>query len=314
MPATGYDTALTIIDSVIQAHGLDDKRPPLLHHYTSLNAALSMIQAREIRLSHCEYLNDSTEIRGAIALINKIVTQKVDAAQHQSYHRPSELFFRDVLSKFDNQSSLYEAFVFCLSAGDPNSLQGQDVLSAWRAYGRDGRGICLSYDSGQLALYAKGRNGLRLSQVIYDELLQERIVADILDRGWITFSQSNNQQDAVAGTVAALVFMMPVLKHKAFVEEHEWRFIFLPEDQDPMSSGIKFQQRGDLVIPYYTMEDALDPPNQPTRDPSKPRLNLTPHVTEIMVGPSGHQQLNLKSFDKVRGTATLRWSEIPYRS
>ena len=61
MPAAGYATALTIIDAIIQAHGLDDKRPPLLHHYTSLDAALSMVRNREIRLSHCEYLNDSTE-------------------------------------------------------------------------------------------------------------------------------------------------------------------------------------------------------------------------------------------------------------
>ena len=104
------------------------------------------------------------------------------------------------------------------------------------------------------------------------------------------------------------------MKYKAFLEEHEWRFIFLPEDQDPTSSGIQFQVRGDLVMPYYTMQDALDPVNQPTRDPSKARINLTPHVAEIMVGPSGYQQLNLKSFELIRGTATIRWSEIPYRS
>lgn len=314
MASVGYSIALTIIDSVIQAHGLDDKRPPLLHHYTSLDAALSMVQNREIRLSHCEYLNDSTEIRGAVNLINETIAKAIHAAQTQSYHRPSELFYRDVLSKFDNKSSLYKAFVFCLSTGDPTTLRGQDVLSAWRAYGRDGRGICLSYDSGQLVTYAKGGNGLRLSQVIYDEFLQERIISEIIDHGYRAFSQSNNQQEAASATVAALVFMMPVLKHKAFAEEHEWRFIFLPEDQDPTSSGIKFQVRQDLIVPYYTMQDALDPSTQPTRDPSTLRINLTPHVAEIMVGPSGHQHLNLKSFEIIRGTATLRWSAIPYRS
>lgn len=314
MPSAGYATALAIIDAVIQAHGLDDKRPPLLHHYTSLDAALSILQHREIRLFHCEYLNDSTEIRGAIALINNIVTTAIGSARNRSYHKPSEIFYSDVLSKFDTKSSLYEAFVFCLSAGDLTSLRGQDVLSAWRAYGRDGRGVCLSYDSGQLRTYAAGGNGLRLSQVIYDELVQERVITDILYRGYDAFNKTNNQQDAVAATVASLVFMMPVLKHKAFSEEHEWRFIFLPEDRDPTSSGIKFQLRGDLVVPYYTMQDALDPPNQPTRDPSKAAVNPTPHVAEIMVGPSGFLQLNVKSFEVMRGTATLRWSEIPYRS
>jgi hypothetical protein len=144
MPSIGYATALTIIDSVIQAYGLDDKRPPLLHHYTSLDAALSIVQNREIRLSHCEYLNDSTEIRGAILLITETIAKAIHAAQNQAYHRPSELFYRDVLSKFDDKSSLYQAFVFCLSAGDLNSLRGQDVLSAWRAYGRDGLAFALA--------------------------------------------------------------------------------------------------------------------------------------------------------------------------
>jgi hypothetical protein len=315
MAGIGYVTALTIIDEVIKSHGLDDKRPPLLHHYTSLTAALNIIQNREIRLSHSEYLNDATEIRGAITLITRLIEQKVNVAQNQSYHKPSEIFFRDVLSKFDDKTSLYEAYVFCLSAGDTTvTLQGQDVLSAWRAYGRDGRGVCLSYNSSDLALYATGDNGLRLSQVIYNEHRQEAIIAEILDKGWVAYNRSNNQQDTVAGTVAALVFMMPVLKHKAFEEELEWPFIFLPENQDPTASSLKFQERRDVIIPYYTMEDALDPPNQPKRDPSKARMNLTPHVAEIMIGPSGHQQLNLKSLEKLRGTATLRWSDIPYRS
>jgi hypothetical protein len=218
MPSVGYTTALAIIDAVIQAHSLDDKRPPLLHHYTSLDAALSILQHRQIRLFHCEYLNDSTEIRGAISLINKIITTAIDSARNRSYHKPSEMFYGDVLSKFDTKSSLYEAFVFCLSAGDLASLRGQDVLSAWRAYGRDGRGVCLSYDSGQLATYAAGGSGLRLSQVIYNELVQERVITDILYRGYDAFNKTNNQQDTVAATVASLVFMMPVLKHKAFSE------------------------------------------------------------------------------------------------
>ena len=313
MPA-GYLAALALIDEVIQKNGLDDKRPALLHHYTSLDAAVNIIQRREIRLSHCEFLNDATEIRGSITLINKGIQKAIDRAQNQTYHRASEVFYRGVLSQYDSKSSLYEAFVFCMSEGDPQTLSGQDILSAWRAYGRDGRGVCLSYDSNQLSIYAKGGNGLRLSRVIYDERLQERIIDEILDGGYIGYQRSNNTQDAVAATVAALIFMMPVFKHKAFQEELEWRFIYLPENQDPSTSALKFNVRNNLVVPYHTMQDALDPPNQPNIDPNSPRVNRTPHVAEIMIGPSGHQQLNLKSFASIRGTAVLRWSDIPYRS
>jgi Protein of unknown function (DUF2971) len=297
-----YTAALGIIDHIIQVHGLDDKKPNLLHHYTSLDAALNIIQRREIRLSHCEFLNDSTEISGAVSLINDTVTAEILKAQNQTYHRSSELFYRAVQSQYYAKSNLYEAFVFCMSEGDTTSLIGQDQLSSWRAYGRDGRGVCLSFDSAQLALYAKGGNGLRLSRVIYDPVLQRRILEEILDQGYKVHSRSNNQQDSVAATVAALVLMMPVLKHEAFEEGREWRFIFLPENQDPTTPSLKFFVRDDLMIPYYTMQQALDPAN-PNIDPLKAQINRTPQVSEIMLGPSGHQKLNGRSFEFLRGTA-----------
>jgi hypothetical protein len=312
MPA-GYTAALGLIDHIIQKHGLDDKRPPLLHHYTSLDAAVSIIQNRELRLFRCEFLNDSTEITLATVLINETIAKAIIRASTQTYHRASELFYKQVETQYYAQSSLYNAFVFCMSEGDTASLHGQDELSSWRAYGRDGRGVCLSYESAQLALYAKGGSGLRLSRVIYDPGLQQRILDEILDEGYKLYSKSNNQQDAVTATVAAYVFMMPVLKHKAFEEESEWRFIFLPEDRDPTTSTMCYYVRNDLIIPYHTMQHALDPPNVIV-DPSKIPINRTPQVSEIMIGPSGHQKLNGKSFDFFRGNAVLRFSTIPYRS
>jgi hypothetical protein len=313
MPA-GYAAALGLIDHIIQVHGLDDKRPPLLHHYTSLDSAINIIQNKEIRLFHCEFLNDSTEINLAIILINETIARVINRAANQTYHRASEQFFKQVETQYYAKSSLYDAFVFCMSEGDTANLQGQDELSSWRAYGRDGRGICLSYDSTQLALYANGGTGLRLSRVIYNPGLQQRILEEILDEGYKMYSSSNNPQDSVAATVAAFIFMMPVLKHKAFEEEREWRFIFLPENQDPSTSTMKFHVRNDLIVPYHTMQHALDPPINPHVDPSKPHINRTPQVSEIMIGPSGHQKLNGKSLEFLRGNAVLRFSAIPYRS
>jgi len=54
----GYVAAFGIVDKIIQMHGLDDKRPALLHHYTSLDASLSIIQQRDILFCHSEYLNE----------------------------------------------------------------------------------------------------------------------------------------------------------------------------------------------------------------------------------------------------------------
>ena len=308
----GYLASLQVIDTTMQAFGLDDNKPLILHHYTSLDAALNILKNREIWLFHSEYLNDSSEIGRSISLIKNRIERRIDYAKNISHYRVEEQFFSEVMSKYDSKTSLHEAFIFCMSEGHLTGLNRQDVLSAWRAYGKDGRGVCLSFDSGHFTVPRGATTGTRLSRVIYDERLQEKILDSILDEGFKLHSSMSNTQEAVDVSVAALVFMMPVLKHTAFSEEREWRFIYLPENQDPTASKMRFHIRNELLIPFYTAQDALDDPSGAPA--GSPPINRTPIPVEIMIGPSVQQQLNLRSFEFLRGRAVLRTSGIPYRS
>jgi hypothetical protein len=127
----GYSAALGIVDKIIQSHGLDDKRPSFLHHYTSLDAALSIIQQRDIWLCHCEYLNDASEITRATSMIKERIAYVLSSVNS----RIEQQFYADVNAGFTSQSQFYEAFVFSMSEGKLG-INGQDVLSAWRAYGK----------------------------------------------------------------------------------------------------------------------------------------------------------------------------------
>jgi hypothetical protein len=244
----GYVAALNVVDKIIQSHGLDDKRPPLLHHYTSLSAALSIIQTRDIWLCHCEYLNDAPEITRASSKIKERTAFVLNSANS----RLEQQFYADVSAGFASQSQLYEAFVFSTSEGKPG-INGQDVLSAWRAYGKDGRGICLSFESQHFITFSKGTTGFRLSRVIYDDWLQAQIVDELLNEGYRLYCTTNDPKEAIKSAVAALMFVMPILKHPDFAEEKKWRLIYLPADEDPSASKRKFFVRDDLIIPYYSM-------------------------------------------------------------
>jgi len=138
-------------------------------------------------------------------------------------------------------------------------------------------------------------------QGFYDELIQESMVDHILQEGWKHLSRSNDRRAATEATVAALIFIMPIMKNGGFKDEHEWRFIYLPEIEDHSVSKRKFFTRNSMIVPYYTLLDA-DP------DPS----NLPPPA-EIMIGPSVHQELNYRSLDYIRGRAVINLSKIPYR-
>src|ERR1700719_3227908 len=77
----GYLASLQVIDTTMQAFGLDDNKPLILHHYTSLDAALNILKNREIWLFHSEHLNDSSEIGRSISLIKNRIERRIDYAK-----------------------------------------------------------------------------------------------------------------------------------------------------------------------------------------------------------------------------------------
>ena len=211
----GYIAALSIVDKIIQMHGLDDKRPQLLHHYTSLDAALSIIQQRDVWLCHCEYLNDASEIVRASSMIK----ERVDNVGRVTNSSIEQQFYADVSAGFASQSQLYEGFVFSMSEGKPG-INGQDDLSAWRAYGKGGRGVCLSFESQHLIAFSKAATGFRLSRVLYNDQLQAQIVDELISEGYRQHCKMNNRKEAIQCVVAALTFVMPILKHPNFADEY----------------------------------------------------------------------------------------------
>jgi hypothetical protein len=130
----------------------------------------------------------------------------------------------------------------------------------------------------------------------------------------------------VVWTLAALVFVVPIVKDVGFKEEREWRLIFMPPGQAPQPQ-LGFFPRRDFLAPYVTLKElwynvrpklshlvSAPPINKktlPTPNHLIPALN-------VMVGPSGHQPLNERALIKVnlqagRPISVLK-SSIPYRS
>jgi hypothetical protein len=75
-----------------------------------------------------------------------------------------------------------------------SGINGQDLLSSWRAYGSRDRGVCLSFESQHFITFSKGAIGFRLSRVIYDSRLQEKIVDELLHDGYKLNCTKNDQR------------------------------------------------------------------------------------------------------------------------
>jgi Protein of unknown function (DUF2971) len=291
--------------------------PPTLYHYTSLETAERILNGDDIRLGHAEYSNDQQEMEEAKRVIHACLAS----------HVATPAFLLQVQADYQARAGDLDAYIFCMSTGDPQRIQPQDLLSQWRAYGADGRGACITLDPGQFANFSYHLPGFRINPIIYDPGVQTLLVNDILDRG--NALHLAGDPAAAEAAVAALVFATPLMKAEGFSEEREWRLIFMPPPSALPQPEYAFHPRRDFLAPYvrlhhlwHVLRPALAPhsllPTPPYGKRTPPAANPLIPATGIMIGPSGHQALNGRSITKVLAQAGRSFSHtasaIPYRS
>jgi hypothetical protein len=318
----GYSTrALTsdilqgVVTELVDVKKLLPTQPPELHHFTALGTAAQILENDNVRLSHAEYSNDQREL-----------AQAKDVISSRLQSRSPHPFFDQVLAGYKSRANELDAYIFCMSMDKASVGLSQDILSQWRAYGQDGRGVALTLDIPHLARIVGNVPTLRINPVIYYDSTKQVFVDSILDAG---FASSSSNSNAVDATAEALVFATPLMKAAGFEEEREWRLIFMPPALDP-TPKLKFHPRRDFLAPFfdlcYIWKDLRPllvaiPELAATLPNHRPAANVPPLVAikKVMVGPSGHQDLNVRAFSKLltqtgRTNVRIEQSEIPYRS
>jgi Protein of unknown function (DUF2971) len=314
--ALTQDILLEVVTRFVE-EGKLSRIPPELHHYTSLETAYRIISGDDIRLTHAEYSNDQTEMEEA----KEIIRIRLNA-------RSANPFFAQLFTDYQKLAPTLDVFVFCMSMGLRTSTgSSPDMLSQWRAYGQDGKGICLTLDTSHLARLVANTPGLRTNPVIYDRHTQALFVDAILDRA--LRAHQTGDPSVREAALAALVYATPLMKAPGFAEESEWRLIFMPPAGIALELG--FHPRRDFLAPFITLNQiwfSLQPAMMtvPALAAMLGSLQAAVHVpplvplTKIMVGPSGHVKLNERAMLKlvaqtqIRGGVAVATSAIPYRS
>ena len=186
-----------------------------------------------------------------------------------------------------------------------------DVLSQWRAYGGGASGFSIGFAGAFLRAVSDQLN-FWLVPVIYDEpeqralvrtLLQD-VLAENLQRRANPIEAHNDLGIPPGGSlVAYLNRYAPILKHKSFCEEREWRIVSRP--LFCLREGFGYRAGTSMLIPYFRIP--LSPAQQPF------------NIEEIIVGPTPHPEQSIRS---VKGllirhrldNAQVRNSDAPYRN
>ena len=189
--------------------------PPILYHYTSTDAMLSILQSGKLRASCIEQLNDKVELRYAVSIFR---------AHLERFYATEQTtegcdLFRHIRQQVDtvDTTGVYVAS-FSADGGE---------FGMWRLYGDRGRGFCFGFP-----LYKVEHWGGFPGKCHYDTTK-----ADEFCRGALTMVRDTLLADVRAGTKLdlesiATTFLWQIsyfgllFKPHAWADEKEWRLIF----------------------------------------------------------------------------------------
>lgn len=209
------------------------KLPKVLYHYCSVNTLMSIIQNNNIWLSDAEKTNDNTEMKWLFSKIHEVIDQALESYRENyeqeillktkviAYHTTENL-----LSKSAPIVQNAKSFLICFS-------EEKDLLSQWRAYGNDGKGVAIGFNTELLQKFSNDSYYF-LTKVIYTQNETLKFLHTAIDeplKNAIESSIENKKQEYsieklvmnVSGLIYNIWLEGFVYKHDSFHEENEWR-------------------------------------------------------------------------------------------
>ena len=297
-------------------------RNNILYHYTNLNGLIGIINNQCLFSSNSAYLNDKEEFYYGHRLFkehaDKICPLKED----------KEKILTDEIVKILNSKVTSYHYATCFS------LEG-DLLSQWRAYADDGKGISIGFDSKKIAeAFEPKASGV---YIVYDEATQLKAVEKIFD---VTFDfyiskllileklEDKNMFQSIAEEINEIFDKyIGQFKHSSFKEEREYRFDLSIDKDINKSIELSYRvSRNNLLVPYLHLKTNYHDELERLITNDSDRSNLDKQykikklpIKEIIIGPSIDYELNKKSIEgflKKNGYGDeieIKKSNVPYR-
>jgi len=267
-----------------------------LYHYTSLSGLLGIIGGQHLRASDVRFMNDSTELRHTLTLLQDHLEQRLRAGTDH----PTLLDdMRHWLGRRVSGGPLLFAASFRANG---------NLLSQWRGYSVHGKGVSLGFAPRTIADCAD-RQGFQVGRCIYDADEQLQLIEEIVDA--VERLAADNDPEATGSESVFesieddLLRIAALLKHPAFEEEDEWRVIS-PSIADVGHPSISFREGHSMLVPYYRF------------DLSEPSGHA-PKLEHVWLGPTANQDLSMMSLARYldsqgcRPRSGIYYCQIPQR-
>lgn len=256
-----------------------------LIHYTSADAAKSIIENKEIWLRNTRCMNDYSEIKHGLDLIQK-------SLEHLRQTRTEADHLHNILESnlIELSNSLIkDTYIFCLSEHNPEE-NDYGRLSMWRSYGTS-KPLAIIFKKELPSKLPTNENyrSIYLLPVEYrnftscNNLLENRITELATNLKDLKNLISNGIQIHFDKLFSSLILVTAIsTKHIGFKEEKEWRLVFNP-NLIKESDSLKLEIESIKGTPQKVLKIKLDG-FQP-----KP-------IERIIIGPTNDAEVLKESF------------------
>ncbi|MCX7111039.1 MAG: DUF2971 domain-containing protein [Proteobacteria bacterium] len=273
-----------------------------LYHYTNVEGFLCIMKFKKLWLSGAHNLNDHQEISWTNNKIFNILKQLADASGSKHAQELWEVITLNKLTPY-----------ICSF-----STKG-DLLSQWRAYTNDGKGVAIGFrndllpHSQRLPMYSSvPKDSVTTLQVVYDTKVQDNTIEGIISEYLKSRKDNPNNSDSIINASFLLNGLSTAFKNEAFHEECEWRMIHTPmimeayeTNKTTIYSGIsqaRHRVSSDRLITYFEFDFSNLIESGIVCDLILgPKCKMTEYDLEIFLSLNGFEKLKFR-----RSVATYR--------
>ncbi len=296
-----------------------NKRPSLAH-YTQADVLESILKNKEVWFSHPVLMNDSEEVvfdlNTAAQLFLSNQRMKAACGTAKRFYTLKSTFTgwfnRFAKEHFPN------TFVLCFSEHAREDRDG--LLSMWRGYGDEGRGVAIVLDTAQLV--PRDESFLILAKVQYGSHDERTAwIQELLGR-CASILENNAIPDDKLQTCSFFIFQRLKVfaiftKHQGFHEEIEWRIVYMRD--------IENAELFNHMVGYWNGPKGLQPKlklkiGEIAGLPETDNLSLSKLIDRMILGPLSPSLASAACAQMVQSLGypelsdRISKSTIPYRA
>lgn len=232
----------------------------ILYHYCSVDAFVNILKTHSIWLTHAREMNDFRED----ILFRKPLKTALQSFENRS--EPEKQLLQHIVDEYTSRVDF--PYVACFS-------RDKDMLSQWRAYADNGKGVAIGVKLGELPHFdlLMQKHGECISKpVIIDEVSynqeddEAEFMKKILSACLINYQKVKNEAEAIRQGIIALNRLSIFAKGKGFEEEHEVRLVYQPCYRNLLTNlncetpkghdhdDIEFRVRDGSILSYFTYQ------------------------------------------------------------